>query len=392
MRLVIGHSDDVDPVDAMREVVRQCTAKLDGESPPIAGLLFAGIDYNHASLLNVLSETWPSLPIIGGTTDGEFSSVSGYHDDSVVLTLFCGLGIEASVGVGHRLSDGVRPAVSEALSAATDGHEECPVVCLTIPESLTANCTEIVDELQRGLGPDCPIFGGVSGDHRDFGTTYQFSGGEVLTDSVPVLLFWGDLEVSYGVASGWRPVGSSFIVTSAEGNVVHTIDHRPILEVFEEHWGDSYEFGVLGEFPLAVFPDPEDINNFYLRAVFGVDAEHGTATFAATVPVGATVRLAEVLRDGLLKGSSSALDQAMSSLTSGNPTGGLVFSCAARKWLLGTRVAEESEVFASALKEKGIPFVGWYAFGEIAPLSGGGRAFYHNETCIAVLFGSRGGN
>ncbi len=392
MHLVVGHSDDVDAVDAIREVVRQCNAQLEGDSPPIAGLLFAGIDYDHASLLNVLGEAWPGLPIIGGTTDGEFSSSSGYHDDSVALTLFCGSGIEVGVGVGERLSDGVETAVSTALDAALGGREECPVVCLTIPESLTANCTEIVDELQRGLGPGCPIFGGVSGDHREFGTTYQFSGGEVLSDSVPVLLFWGNLEVSYGVASGWRPVGSTFKVTSAEGNVVHTIDHRPILEVFEEHWGDSYEFGVLGEFPLAVFPNPEDSEDFYLRAVFGVDAEQGTATFAATVPEGATVRLAEVLRAGLLEGSCSAIDQAMRTLPSGDPTGGLVFSCAARKWLLGTRVGEESEVFAEALNEKGIPFVGWYAFGEIAPLSGGGRAFYHNETCIAVLFGNPRGN
>jgi len=387
MRLVIGHSDDIDSGDAMREVVQLCMAQLNGD-PPVAGLLLAGIDYDHASLLKVLGDTWPDLPIIGGTTDGEFSSASGYHDDSVALTLFCGEGVKAGFGVGKRLSESVETAVSEALSAASGGNGDPPVICLTIPESMTANCTEIVRALQQGLGPDCPIFGGVSGDHREFGTTYQFAGSEVLTDSVPLLLFWGDLSVSYGVASGWRPVGSTFTVTKAEGNVVYTIDDRPILEVFEEHWGDSYEWGVLGEFPLAVFPDPTDPENFYLRAVFGVDPEKGTATFAATVPEGASVRLAEVLRDGLLEGSSLAIDQALKAFPGGSPSGGVVFSCAARKWLLGSRVAEEYEVFNAALKEKAIPFVGWYAFGEIAPLAGGGRAFYHNETCIAVLFGN----
>jgi hypothetical protein len=392
MRLVIGHSDDVDAADAMMEVVRQCTAQLDGDSPPIAGLLLAGIDYDHAALLKVLGATWPDLPIIGGTTDGEFSSSGGYHDDSVALTLFCGSGVEAGFGVGRGLSEGVGAAVSSAVSAASAGHDEPPVICLTIPESMTANCTEIVDALQHGLGPECPIFGGVSGDHREFGTTYQFAGGEVLSDSVPLLLFWGDLAVSYGVASGWRPVGSTFKVTKAEGNVVYTIDDRPILDVFEDHWGDSYEWGVLGEFPLAVFPDPEDTDNFYLRAVFGVDSEQGTATFAATVPEGATVRLAEVLRDGLLEGSSMAIDQALKAFPGESPGGGVVFSCAARKWLLGSRVGEESDLFNDALVEKAVPFVGWYAFGEIAPLAGGGRAFYHNETCIAVLFGSRSGN
>ncbi len=389
MRLVIAHSNDVDSLDAIRAVVEQCTSQLEGGPAPVAGLLFAGIDYDHSTLLEEIHRTWPDLPIIGGTTDGEFSSRDGFHNDSVALTLFCGQNIEARIGVGKRLSEGVEAAVSRSLVAASAGKSERPVTCLTVPESMTANCTEIVDALQRGLGNHCPVYGGVSGDHRAFGTTYQFANREVLSDAVPLLLFWGDLRVAHGVASGWRPVGPSFRVTRAEGNVVHSINDRAIVEVFSEYWGSAYELGVLGEFPLAVFPNPNDTENFYLRAVFAIDPEQGTATFGATVPEGATVRLAEVLRDGLLDGSKRAMANALEEFGSGKPTGGLVFSCAARKWLLGTRVSEEVKVLDAALGDQDIPIAGFYAFGEIAPLPAGGRAFYHNETCVAVLFGSR---
>ena len=92
--------------------------------------------------------------------------------------------------------------------------------------------------------------------------------------------------------------------------MVYTINDRPILEVFSDYWGKAEDLGLLGEFPLAVFPDPQQPENFYLRAVFSTDSEAGAATFAATVPNGATVRMTTVLRDGILDGSGEAMSRA----------------------------------------------------------------------------------
>jgi len=389
MKMATGHSDDIDSADAASAVLQQCQQQLAGQTP-VAGLLFAGIGYQHTLILAAIQDAWPGLPLIGCTTDGEFSSAGGYAHDSVVLSLFYGAGLEAAVGLSRNLAAGVADAAEQAIAQARGQRTDAPAICLTTPESMTANCTDIVETLQAALGSDdCPIVGGVSGDHREFGTTYQFACGEVLSDSLPVLLLWGNVQVSYGVASGWQPIGSTYKVTRAEGNVVYTIDDRPILEVFADYWGKAEDLGLLGEFPLAVFPDPDKQDNFYLRAVFSTDSEAGAATFAATVPNGATVRMTNVLQDGILDGSGEAMNRAAANFGSGQPAGALVFSCAARKWLLGTSVGKEVGALMTALGNREIPLAGFYAFGEIAPLQAGGSAFYHNETCIAVLFGSR---
>lgn len=387
MKMVIGHSDEIGSHDAVASILEQCKEGLLGQLPA-AGLLFAGIGYEHGLILAAIQDAWPGLPLIGCTTDGEFSSLQGYSNDSLVLTLFYGSGIEAGVGLGQNIGSGLKEATEIAVDQARGLRTDEPDFCLTTPESMTANCTDIVDSLQAALGRACPIVGGVSGDHRQFGTTYQFAGREVFSDSLPILLLWGEVQVSFGVASGWRPIGPTYNVTQSEGNVVYTINDRPVLEVFADYWGKAEDLGVLGEFPLAVFPDPADAEKFYLRAVFSTDHEAGSATFGATVPQGSTVRMSIVLRDGILDGSRKAMKMALASFQ-GKPQGALVFSCAARKWLLGTRTELELAALISALDNDKIPLAGFYAFGEISPLRPKGSTFYHNETCIVVLFGNK---
>lgn len=59
-----GHSEDIDTLSAFAEVREQCEAVLKGKAPQ-AGLLFAGIDFEHQELLDAINETWPGIELIG---------------------------------------------------------------------------------------------------------------------------------------------------------------------------------------------------------------------------------------------------------------------------------------------------------------------------------------
>jgi serine phosphatase RsbU (regulator of sigma subunit) len=63
-----------------------------------------------------------------------------------------------------------------------------------------------------------------------------------------------------------------------------------------------------------------------------------------------------------------------------------VASCAARKWILGSRSAEEFGLLNARLP-KPLPFMGFYSFGEISPLGPGRAAVLHNCTMITLLLG-----
>ena len=86
MRLIVGQSDDVVAVDAVAAAIEMCDAQLSGLSP-VAALVFASSSYEHADVLAGVARRWPGLPIVGCSTDGEMSSASGHHDDSVIVGL-----------------------------------------------------------------------------------------------------------------------------------------------------------------------------------------------------------------------------------------------------------------------------------------------------------------
>jgi hypothetical protein len=361
MRVIQAQSTDIDTTDALAEILEQARERLAGDRPG-AALLFAGQDYVHQEVLDGIAAEWPGLPLIGCTTDGEVSSEKGYTEDSLLLVLF--VGVSGQVGVGSTLS----VAPEAAVKAACEGLSG--QLAITLPASLDTNLGPVVRRLREAL--DCPLVGGASGDHRRFELIRQFAGTQVYEDALPVLTLRGDVEVGLGLGCGWEPIGTTYTVTGVEGHVLTQLDGKPVLQMLPSHAAMSR--AELGEHPLAVFPPGE--SSFFLRPIFAVDLEAGVLAFAAEIPMGSRVRLTRVVREGILQGADEAAQAATQALPKAKAA--LVFTCAARKWLMGTRIEQEVE----HLRTIGVPFAGFYGFAEIGPLGGGTGV--HNQTCVVV--------
>lgn len=378
----LGHSDDPDSLDAIDEVIEQVASDLGGAQPK-AALLFCSVEYDHQILLDRIQERWPGLPLVGGTTDGEFSSSLGFCDDSVMLTVFSGDGLVVRSGLGRNLSGDLDAAV---LAAVASAGEVNPAVCLTSFAPST-DASAVIRGLSKHLpGVKCPVLGGLSGDHREFDQMHEFFGSEVLCDALPILLIEGPVRSSWGVGSGWFPIGDDLIVTSSEGSVVSEIDGRPALAVYQERYGDMPSQS-LGEYPLAYM---DDSGAWCLRATHLMDEQAGTLTFAGAIPQGARVRFTLVAEDGLLSGSEESLRRALDTFEGGEPSIALIFSCAARKWVLGSEASKEVDLLKSVLIDQGLTdlvLAGLYCFGEIAPSHGSLANGFHNETCVSVVLG-----
>lgn len=381
MQVVVGHSIDPDTEGAIEELLGTCREQLAGAAPR-GGVLWAAIDHDHARLLAAIHDAFPGLALIGCTTDGELTSREGFHEGSAALLLFAGDDVEFAAGVGERLSEDPGRAGQAAVDAARAGLGAAPRLCLTTPESLTSSADAILAGVQRALGPAVPVFGGTAGDQWRFQRTLQFCGRAVYSDAVPVLLAAGPLKIGHGIASGWRPVGEPAEVVAAEGNHVQRIGEHSALDFYRHYLGEHARPSA--EYPLMIGAGADA--RPVLRMPVAYDHERGSVTFAGAVPVGARVQLTSATRDELVAAARVALARAAESYPGGAPSAGLVFSCAARKQLLGTRVGEESTLLRAALP--GLPLAGFYAYGELAPLVLGQPSEFHNETIIALLLGS----
>ncbi len=382
LRIIVAHSLDPDTAYTSKELLERCRRDLKGETPR-AAILLSAIDADHRTLLGDIQRAFPGIALIGCTTDGELSSHEGFQEGTTTLMLFVSDVVEFSTGLGRELSKSPTQAAKSAVRQALAGLTSPPSLCLITPESLTTSANKLLDALRAELGPNFPIFGGLASDQWRFEKTRQFFADETLVDSVPILLLGGPLRFSHGIASGWQPLGTPSVIRESTGNIVQRIGDLTALDYYRRYLG--YSILPSGECPLAVF-EPES-ERHYLRAPLAHDPRLGTITFAGDLPIGAKVQLTTATREQIVAASRTAIEAAKTAYPGDSPTSAIVFSCAARKQILGTRTGEEHSALKSVLGSA-IPVCGFYAYGEFSPLACGGEPRFHNETIVTLLLGT----
>ena len=107
------------------------------------------------------------------------------------------------------------------------------------------------------------------------------------------------------------------------------------------------------------------------------------------MPEGATVQLTVAAIDQIFDGARASITEALASFPGGRaPDAALVYSCATRRFLLGTRAGREIEVVREVIGPD-VPIAGFYCLGEIAPLPAADTSRFHNATCVSVLLGAQ---
>ncbi|MBF2028061.1 MAG: FIST C-terminal domain-containing protein [Oscillatoriales cyanobacterium C42_A2020_001] len=379
---VIGHSNDPDSLMAITEVLHQCTHSLAGITPQ-AGLLFAAIDFDHELILQQIQQAFPGIALIGGTTNGEISSILEFQQDSLTLMLFTSDSVEICAGLGQNVSQNPTQAAKQAIAQAKGSTTAQPKLCLTFPDSLTSSGVVVVEGLKQSLGEDVPIVGGMTADDYTFDQTYQFFQDQVLSDAVPVLLFSGDLLVSHGVASGWTPISPKSCITKVQGNVVYEINGQRALDFYQQYLGAKRFVANYAIHALAVF---EETDRFYMRAPNSYDLESGSVTFFADIPEQAIVQITDASREDILMFSETSLQEAIAHYPGIEPTTALLISCAARRRILGTLTPQEYQLVKTHLP-LGLSCCGFYVYGEIAPLEQHSQTKFHNKTFVTLILG-----
>jgi hypothetical protein len=280
-------------------------------------------------------------------------------------------GIEDSFDAGRRLA--------EALHGDQLRH------VLVLSDGLHVNGGALTRGLAASLPPGVSLTGGLSADGDRFQETFVLLDGPPQQDTAAAIGFYGDrLKVGFGSVGGWEPFGPERIVTKSDRNVLHELDGRSALGLYEMYLGD-YAGGLPATgllFPLAIRTD--DPTRGIVRTILGIDRDRQTMTFAGDVPEKSFARLMRASTDKLVGGAASAASGCLSEMGDA-PDFALLISCVGRRLLMKQRVEEEleavSDVFGASTK-----LAGFYSYGEIAPFCGGERPELHNQTMTITGF------
>jgi len=383
LRMAVGHAQCLDADCAARGAVDACRRGLGGREP-VGLLLFTGAGYDHGVILDRIGQAFPGVPLVGATAAGQMSA-AGTSDDAVLLVGFGGEGIACAAGLVRDLAAALDAATAlAALDAARRELAAPPSLCLLFPDGGRGGVEALGQALAGALPADCPVLGGLAARHvTDTAPVCQFFGREALSGAAPFLLVSGAVPVVARLSRGWRPIGGRARVTVSADGVVRRIGERTALDFYRHYLGPHAEPAL--ELPLAVSCERHE--DFILRAPGFYSEEDGGIEFPAGVPEGAMVQLAEADRSEML-GDIRLLTRELAGKAAETftPAGALLFSCATRKEVLGTKASEEAGRMTAALPP-GTPVAGFYGHGEIGAAGPGLPLHLHNGSLVALLLG-----
>jgi class 3 adenylate cyclase len=382
LRIALGQAEGTHTDTVVAHIVEQCAAQLGGARPQV-GLLSVSGRFDEQRILDLLAERFPGLGLVGCTSRGDVSSIAGFSEDGINLLLLQSDVLSLSVGLGRGSAQDPDAAAWQALTQARSNLHQPERLCLALPDNLTGQASSIVAALGRLLAPQCALFGGAAAVPWESETSRQFFGRQVLTDCLPLILIGGPIEYAHVIENGWRPVGERQRVTSAQGRVVHRIGDRTALACYQHYLGEGSL--PLPEFPLALFGSD---GRYVLRVPRSYDSRTGEITYSDPIPEGAIVQLTEAVRLQMLEQTETLVPRLAKGLTESQPELALVFSCSARRRILGSEIGRELQAVSESLP--GIPVFGFQARGEIAPSAGGQTSLLHNSTLVALVLGIRG--
>lgn len=387
----VGTSKKADAFTAGREAVKMAYAQMRQERADLV-MVLSSSRYNHQELLKAITPLDKETQLIGCTTAGEIT-VLGPETNSVAVMAIKSDTIKFSTGLGENISKNARLAGQLAARMAAKTKYAPRNLLIMFPDGLSGNGSDIIRGAQDVLGTSFPIVGGSAGDDFCFQKTYQFFNQQILSDSVPCLLLSGEMAFGIGLRHGWQPIGKFRTVTKSWSNLILEIDHKPAVSIYEDYFGK--EADELKKEPLArmaiTYPlgiKIEGESEYLIRDAISV-TEEGALNCAAEVPRGSQIRIMVGSKEWALAAASSAAKGAKDNLKSSVPKAAIIFNCIARSKLLGRRSKEEIDIIREVLGAD-VPIIGFYTYGEQAPLSSEirkGNSFFHNETVVILTLG-----
>ncbi len=362
-------------------------------------IVFSSVKYDQQRMLDGVRSVCADTLLVGSSTSGEITDKGPIKDNSVVVMAIHSPGVKYYAGLGENVAQNAREAGKQAaVSVKQQSNGEIKSFFM-FPDVLVGNGSDIVRGVLDEVGEHFPVVGGASGDDFQFKKTYQYLNDKVYSGAVVGLGISGDFLIGIGVKHGWLPVGTPMKVTKSEGSVIHELDGKPAIKIYEDYFGEKEAEQLKNEtlaklaitYPLGMSVEGSD--EMLIRDPITVD-ENGSITCAAEIPQGSDIRLMVGSKEEAVKVASIAAQNALEQLEGGKPKAIIIFNCIARNKLFGDRSRDEIDVIQEKIGKE-IPLIGFYTYGEQAPLDGQVRDIkkcntaFHNETVVIVVLGEK---
>lgn len=317
-------------------------------------------------ILNKLKKDFKDAIIIGSTTAGEISHAKMYDDETIVsLSLFkhTKLKVAYSKNItnksGKKLSKTISTKYTKASIVLSEG---------LLGEDYEGFISGIKEQNKKLI-----IAGGLAGDNFLLKQTFVFLGTDIYSQGAVGVSFSGKkLYANNKYNLNWTPIGKKFTITSSNGNKINTIDNMEAVKFFKKYLGNDIfknNAATLSDIQLVYTEGKTTVS----RTPMTVD--NNSIIFAGPLKEGQKVQFGFSNASSVISGASNINKEITQ-----NPAQAIyIFSCIARKTLLGKVLENEFSFF-----ENIAPTSGFFTYGEFYSTTKN-NALLNCTTTILVL-------
>lgn len=383
-----GTGDDAS--EAVDEAAAQVAEELGGATPTLV-MAFLGAAYTAEAdkVADRIRETLAPEHLLGATAGGVIADEREIEEPAAV-----------SVWAAHMPGASVTPLRYEAPADGADASEEDPgplqraaewepppessaaVVMLADPISFPAPAfLSWLDQARPGLS----VSGGMASGAAQPGGNRLLLDDTVFDDGAVAVALEG-VRVRTLVSQGCRPVGSSYVVTGADRNLLSELGGSPpidrLREIYESAPVDDQQRMQTGLHIGTVideYKEDFDRGDFLVRGVLGAQEGTGSLVVGDLLNVGQTVQFQVRDAESADEDLRALLDRFAEE---GAPAAGLLFTCNGRGERLFEHPDHDAGLVRSALGD--VPLAGFFCAGELGPV--GSRSFVHGFTASLLAF------
>jgi hypothetical protein len=392
----IGFSKNENPYRAAQDAAIQAKIQINSQAPDFV-LVYATAYYSRLEALAVIKEVFPDAKMIGCSTSGLILPAGVETVGISILALASSEQMQFGTAYLKNLSDQNPDLASRDLSKKVlkDFGLNPRQFSVVFFDGFSEKGSLLLRGLKESFGQFSSIVGGGSFDSFQFTKTYQFFNSDVMTDSACAVMIGGQIAIGLSSQHGWKPLGKPRVIEKAEKNIIHKINGKKAISIYEEFLGQQSMALFLNRlnrvrlfYPLGILI--EDQKKYLIQNVVNV-LEDGSLVCQAEIPQGAEVHIMIGNKDSCKHAAEQAAKEAKEMLLGKTPELVLVFESAARQKLLGRSVFTEIQIIKEVFGET-VPIFGMYTYGEFAPLNKvehGSPCFLQSETINILALGQR---
>ena len=372
-----------DPGEAATRAVAQAAEALGDASPSLA-VLFASARFLGVAeaLVAAISNALGKLPLIGCVGEAVAGGAREVESEPAVsLWLGADLGPVETFAMEYLRTPSGGTYGGYLFPRETKGTH------LLICDPFTFPADGLLTHLNEQV-PGAVVMGGMASAALRPEQSRLFLDDRVLSSGA-VGVHLPNAEVHPLVAQGCRPIGDAYIITRADGNLIHELGGRPPLVRLREMAAalSSRDTELLAQgLQLGVVIDEYQAEpgqgDFLIRGVVGADPDSGAMAVGDQIQVGQTVQFHVRDAQSADEDLRRALERESAALGGRRPAGALLFTCNGRGSRLFTEPDHDAGLIAATLGD--IPVAGFFCAGELGPV--GGQNFLHTFTASIALF------